>query len=86
MPMTPSGCGIKWFFAGQNYSAVEMRRGAIHAFRCLVACLISVNRNSVSAIAVSIVERWPKSAKIACSKRASFSATAAHSRFSRSRR
>jgi len=34
--------------------------------------LISVSRNSVSASAVSIAERWPKSAEIARAKRASF--------------
>ena len=73
MPTTPSGCGISRFLAGMNCSAVAIRCGAIHFFRCLAACLISPSTSSVSAIAVSVGQRWPKSAEIACSKRASLS-------------
>src|SRR5665213_186351 len=86
MPTTPTGCGISRFLAGMTCSAVETRCGAIHFFRCLAACLISASTKSVSAIAVSVLLRWPKSAEIACSKRVSFSETAARSRASRSRR
>jgi len=86
MPTTPSGCGIRRFFAGMNCSAVAIRCGAIHFFRCLLACLISTIKNSVSAMVVSTAERWPKSAEIACSNRASLPATAARSRFKRSSR
>ena len=86
MPTTPSGCGISRFLAGMNCSAVEIRCGAIHFFRCLAACLISPSTSSVSAIAVSVGQRWPKSAEIACSKRDSLSEIAAFSRASRSSR
>ncbi len=54
--------------------------GAIQHLRCLAACLISPSTSMVSAIAVSTVERWPKSAEIAASNRASFSVSAARSR------
>ena len=69
MPTTPSGCGIRRFLAGMNCSAVATRRGAIHFFRCLAACLISPSTSKVSAIAVSVEQRWPKSAEIAASNR-----------------
>ena len=70
----------------QNCSVVEMRCGAIHFFRCFVACLISLSTIMISAIMVSVELRWPKSAEIAASNRASLSETAARSRFSRSSR
>ena len=86
MPTTPSGCGISRFLAGMNCSAVATRRGAIHFFRCLTVCLISPSTNIDSANRVSMLLRWPKSAEIAASRRASLSATTARNRASRSRR
>ena len=86
MPTTPSGCGISRFLAGMNCSAVATRRGAIHFFRCLTVCLISPSTNINSANRVSMLLRWPKSAEIAASNRASLSATTARNRASRSRR
>jgi hypothetical protein len=86
MPTTPSGCGISRFLAGMNCSAVETRCGAIHFLRCLAACLISPSTSRVSATAVSVGQRWPKSAEIAFSNPDSLSETAAFSRASRSSR
>ena len=54
MPTTPSGCGSRRFFAGQNCGCVATRCGAIQDVRCLRACLISPCTSSVSAIVVSI--------------------------------
>ncbi len=86
MPTTPSGCGISRFLAGANCTVVGIFSGAIQPLRCLAACLISPSTSMVSAIAVSTVERWPKSAEIAASNRASFSVSAARRRRSRSSR